>query len=520
MARQPFNPNLIRAPVTQKPRGKGNGPLTVSQVTALVKQAIESTLPPTIHVVGEISNFKRHSSGHLYFTLKDRSSELSCVMWRSGAATLEFQPSDGLEVIATGNVEVFERAGRYQLYARKLEPRGVGALELAFRQLCEKLDKEGLFDERRKRSLPTFPQRIVLVTSPTGAAVADMIRTLTRRFPCVHILVFPVCVQGPGAAEEIARAIRRLNANSSALGGVDLMIVGRGGGSLEDLWAFNEEVVARAIHASRIPIISAVGHEVDVTVADLVADVRAATPTAAAELAVPVLTEVLAVLDEHESRLFRAVRSGVDLLAERLSTVLHRSPLREPFGVVHRREQWIDELTHRMHRSVVGRVHATRRMLDELEPIIHRIAPHLHLARRAVDLRDAEHRLHWAMSHRLTNAQRAVDRCEQCLERISPASVLSREHDRLTRVARGLQTAVRHRFELDCEHLRRQEELLDAMSHRRVLGRGFSITRAKKGRRIVRSVKQLEDHTRLVTEVKDGEFESDVVNLKQLELFE
>ncbi|MGB2985068.1 MAG: exodeoxyribonuclease VII large subunit, partial [Phycisphaerae bacterium] len=316
MTRQPFNPNLIQAPAGERP-GAAGGPLTVSQVTALVKQAIESALPSTIHVVGEISNFKRHSSGHLYFTLKDRFSELGCVMWRSAAATLKFKPADGLEVIATGTVEVFERTGRYQLYVRRIEPRGVGALELAFRQLCEKLSKEGLFDERHKQPLPAYPERMVLVTSPTGAAVADMLRTIERRFPCVQVFVFPVRVQGPGAASEIAAAIRRVNANSTALGGVDVMIVGRGGGSLEDLWPFNEEVVARAIHASRIPIISAVGHEVDVTIADLVADVRAATPTAAAELAVPVLEEVLAGLAAHESRLSRAVRAKIDILATR-----------------------------------------------------------------------------------------------------------------------------------------------------------------------------------------------------------
>ncbi len=288
MARQPFNPDLVKVPDDEKHR-YGTEPISVSQLTAMVKRAIEETLPSTLHVVGEISNFKRHSSGHLYLTLKDRASELSCVMWRSAAAKLPFGPEDGLEVIATGRVEVFERSGRYQLYIRKLEPRGVGALELAFRQLRERLSDAGLFAEKHKRPIPRYPRRIAIVTSPTGAAIADMLRTIKRRYPCVHILVHPVRVQGPGAAQEIAAAIRRVNACAERLGGIDSMIVGRGGGSLEDLWPFNEETVARAIHASRIPIISGVGHEVDVTIADLVADVRAATPTAAAELAAPVL---------------------------------------------------------------------------------------------------------------------------------------------------------------------------------------------------------------------------------------
>ena len=204
MARRPFDPNLIEVPSDEGALAAGRGQLTVSQVTALVKQALESALPRTIHVVGEISNFKRHSSGHLYLTLKDRFSELSCVMWRSAAERLKFSPTDGLEVIATGKIEVFERAGRYQLYIRKLEPRGVGALELAFRQLCEKLSREGLFDEGRKRPIPTYPERIALVTSPTGAALADMLRTIQRRYPCLHVLIHPVRVHGPGAAEEIA----------------------------------------------------------------------------------------------------------------------------------------------------------------------------------------------------------------------------------------------------------------------------------------------------------------------------
>ncbi|MDO8631193.1 MAG: exodeoxyribonuclease VII large subunit, partial [Phycisphaerales bacterium] len=311
MKREPFNPDLIPRRADEH-RAALAGPLTVSQLTSLIKRAIQDSLPATVHVVGEISNFKRHASGHLYLTLKDAGSELACVMWRADAAKLKFSPEDGLEVIATGGVEVFERAGRYQLYIRRLEPRGVGALELAFRQLCAKLEKEGLFDPRRKKPLPRFPRRIVLVTSPTGAAVADMIRTIERRFPCVHVLVYPVRVQGDGAAAEIASAVRSVNSNAERLGGVDLMIVGRGGGSLEDLWAFNEEIVARAIFASSVPIISAVGHEVDVTIADLAADVRAATPTAAAEIAVPVLDELLSGLGAQELRLVYGVRAKVE----------------------------------------------------------------------------------------------------------------------------------------------------------------------------------------------------------------
>lgn len=494
MTRPPFNPNLVVAASGDQPRIP-RGPLTVSQLTALVKQAIESSLPATVHVVGEISNFKRHGSGHLYLTLKDRSSELSCVMWRSAAEKLKFSPTDGLEVIATGAIDVYQRAGRYQLYIRKLEPRGVGALELAFRQLCEKLGEEGLFEQRCKKPLPRYARRIALITSPTGAVLADMLQTLTRRFPCLDVLVYPVRVQGREAAAEIAAAIRSVNANRTALGGIDLMIVGRGGGSLEDLWAFNEEPVARAIFASRIPIISAVGHEVDVTIADLVADVRAATPTAAAELAVPVLDDVLADLRVTQTRLERALRAKLDVLAARLDAPRQRGCFREPLLPLRRREQYLDELIHRAHLAISGFLRRLRSRLDKLEPIVQRISPHAELTRRAVLLRDAGHRLHWAISTRLLGENRMDE-----LERL-------------------LTSAMRHRLAICQERCRRREQRLTAMNHRSVLGRGFSITRLARTRRIIRSCSQVADGTRVRTEVLGGEFESDVVNLEQLELF-
>ncbi len=520
MTRQPFNPDLIRTPAQEPFPRLPTGPMTVSQVTTLVKRAIETNLPATLYVVGEMSNFKRHAGGHLYFTLKDSFSEISCVMWRSAAEKLKFAPADGMEVIATGGVEVFERAGRYQLYVRKLEPRGIGALELAFRQLCEKLAKEGLFDEVRKRPIPRFPRRIALVTSPTGAAIADMLRTIERRYPCVEVLLFPVRVQGEGAAREIAAAVRTLNASAASLGGIDLMIVGRGGGSLEDLWAFNEEVVARAIYASRIPIISAVGHEIDVTIADLVADVRAATPTAAAELAVPVLEEVVLHLDAHELGLRRCLRSRLDLLGARLDGVRHRSAIAEPLVWIRRREQLLDGLQGEIHRGATGRISFQRRRLDRFEPLLQRIAPHRLLRRRAIALRDREHRLRWSVAARLGSLERGLDQNERSLGASSPAYQLPRHGERVTRLAETLAAALRHRFALGQEQCRRQDDLLQAMSYKSVLGRGYSITRVKKARRVVRSVNEVTDDERLVTEVTDGQFESQVVNRRQMELFE
>ncbi|UCE58797.1 MAG: exodeoxyribonuclease VII large subunit [Phycisphaerales bacterium] len=519
MARKPFNPDLVQTPPgARTPAPKG--PVTVSQVTAMVRQAIESALPPTIHVIGEVSNFKRHSSGHLYLTLKDRFSELSCVMWRSAAAKLKFAPDDGLEVIATGNIEVFERTGRYQLYIRKLEPRGEGALDLAFRQLCEKLSREGLFDEQHKKPLPPYPQRIVLITSPTGAAIADMLRTIDRRYPCVETLVFPVRVQGAGAAEEIAHAIQRVNACQDQLGGIDLIIVGRGGGSLEDLWAFNEEIVVRAIHAGTIPIISAVGHEVDVTVADLVADVRAATPTAAAEIAVPVLEEVLEDLASYALRAWRAVSGRLDLGAARLEAVVQRAAFRQPLAAVHRREQIVDELANRLQHRLVDHLRDQRLRLDQLEPTVRGITPHAFLMRTAVMLRDLQHRLRWSIWQNQSRLERMMIVEAQRLDRRAPTNTIQRLSQRLDQIAETLPAAMCRRLSFLSEHVAGQNGLLAALSYKSVLGRGYSITRTKKGRHVLRSIKQVKDRDRIVTEIADGEFESTVIDHRQMELFE
>jgi exodeoxyribonuclease VII large subunit len=519
MKREPFNPDLM--PRRANEHGSAfAGPLTVSQLTGLIKRAIQDALPATVHVVGEISNFKRHAGGHLYCTLKDGGSELACVMWRADAAKLKFAPENGLEVIATGGVEVFERAGRYQLYIRRLEPRGVGALELAFRQLCTKLEKEGLFDPQRKKPLPRFPRRIVLVTSPTGAAVTDMIRTIERRFPCVQMLVYPVRVQGSGAAAEIATAIRLVNSDAERLGGVDLMIVGRGGGSLEDLWAFNEEIVARAIFASRIPIISAVGHEVDVTIADLAADVRAATPTAAGEIAVPVLYDLLAGLGAQELRLAHGVGAKAELAAAKLAGLLRRTPFRDPFTLLLRRVQIVDEWTHRTHRLLARRLHTARAGVDRCEPIVQRIAPHAFLLRTSARLARAEQSFHMAVTRKGAAAEQKVGHAVQRLERVSPARMLPAISQRIEHLDEALDGALRRRFSVSASRLQSQEALLNAVGHKSVLARGYSITRTKQGRHLVRRVGELRDRQRIVTQLADGEFESETINIRQMELFD
>ncbi|MGE5192603.1 MAG: exodeoxyribonuclease VII large subunit [Deltaproteobacteria bacterium] len=329
--------------------------LTVSQLTRQIKDAVEGNFP-LVWVQGEITNCTRAGSGHVYLTLKDESAQIRAVVWRNTATRLRFDLHDGLEVVASGPVEVYEARGTYQLIVERLLPQGVGALELAFRQLCEKLSAEGLFAPERKRTLPRFPRRIALVTSPTGAAVRDMLQVITRRWQGTDIVVIPVAVQGEGAAAQIAAALRAVH----RLPGVEVAITGRGGGSLEDLWAFNEEIVARAIYDCRIPVVSAVGHEIDVTVADLVADVRALTPSEAGELVVPNHEEVRAELLRLQQHLAQALRSRAATARARLESLATRRILTRPIERLHELARRIDELEMRTRRAIAHRLALAR----------------------------------------------------------------------------------------------------------------------------------------------------------------
>jgi len=347
VGREPFDPSRVAPPEEEHLPESAPHLMTVSEVTRLIKDTLETAFP-SVWVVGEISNLRRPRSGHLYLTLKDERAQLRAVIWRGVAQRLRFEPADGLAVIARGAITVYSPRGEYQLVIQRLEPRGIGALELAFQQLKEKLAKEGLFDPARKKPLPPFPTHIAVVTSPTGAAIRDIITVIRRRFPALRVTLYPVRVQGEGAAQEIAHAIAELN----RIGGFDLMIVGRGGGSLEDLWAFNEEVVARAIASSRIPVVSAVGHEIDLTISDLVADRRALTPTEAAELVTPRLDEVLAALEGLRGRLAQALRHRLTEAEGRLREVGARLRPARFLEVVRLREQYLDELGARGARAV------------------------------------------------------------------------------------------------------------------------------------------------------------------------
>jgi exodeoxyribonuclease VII large subunit len=323
-------------------------PLSVSELTAQVKDLLEAAFP-SLWVAGEISNFSRPQSGHCYLTLKDDRAQLRAAMWRPVASRVRFDMHDGLEVVCRGRLEIYAPRGTYQLIIEEIEPKGMGALELALRQLREKLAREGLFDPARKRPLPSFVRQIAVVTSPTGAAIRDFLQVLGRRWRGADVLIAPVRVQGEGAAQEIAAAIATLNRLARP---IDCLVVTRGGGSLEDLWAFNEEPVVRAIAASRIPVISAVGHEIDVTLSDLAADLRALTPSEAAELVAPAAEELLGELRQIKNRLTAALRSRALTARSRLDAINRHHVFRRPRQHVYDLTRLVDEWSGRMHRSM------------------------------------------------------------------------------------------------------------------------------------------------------------------------
>lgn len=508
-------PNLFSAaapPESQDvPAPSGEPPiLTVTALNRKVRGAIRKDLPGVLRVLGEISNLSRPSGGHVYFTLKDEASEIRSVMWRSDSVKLRFEPKDGQEIIATGEVDVFEPRGQYQFYVRRLEPRGVGALELAFRQLRERLEKEGLFEPGRKRPIPRFPRRVAVVTSPTGAAIRDILQTIQRRFPCIEIIVFPVKVQGEGAAAEIADAIRRLNTNRGNLGGVDVMIVGRGGGSLEDLWAFNEEVVARAIFASEIPVISAVGHEVDFTIADFVADLRAATPTAAAELVVPHSADLAATIDAQTHRMARAVARFIEQARGRLALAERSEWFRDPLSRIAQRQQMVDEATGRLGRAAEKLREVRRMALHELEVRLIRVRPQALLAARREAILKMEHRLHWGQQQRLSTALRDLESSRFRLRTAAGLRVVDRGVVQLAALKDRLALAVATELNRRTSQVQHLETRLQAGSHEQVLKRGFTITRRAVDGRVVTNSRDARPNDELLTQTADGTIASQV----------
>jgi exodeoxyribonuclease VII large subunit len=356
------------------PGAKAVSALTVSELTALIRELLEEAFDD-VWVCGEISNYKEHMSGHVYFTLKDETAQIRCVMWRDAAKRLRFRVHDGLQVLVRGRVSVFPPRGDYQLYVREMQPRGLGPLELAFRQLYEKLQKLGLFAPERKRPLPRVPRRIGIVTSPRGAVIRDMLRILGRRWPLAEIWIRPVTVQGETAPAEIAEALRWFGRLS---GVVDVVIVARGGGSAEDLWAFNEECVAFAIRAcseNGVPVISAVGHEVDWTIADYAADKRAATPSEAAEMVVPDQQEMRQLLQTWKRRLEQALRSRVQNARRHLESFLRHPVFRRPLQRIKEKVQLVDDLGSQLHHAMQHFLSERKQQLALLTGRLHALSP-------------------------------------------------------------------------------------------------------------------------------------------------
>jgi exodeoxyribonuclease VII large subunit len=448
--------------------------LSVSQLTHIIESAIKTGVPSTVLVQGELSNVNLHrGSGHLYFTLKDANSCIDCVMWKSERAKLKFEPSDGEDVVITGSVAVYGARGRYQLYARKIEPMGRGALELAFRQLHAKLEKEGLFAAERKRALPRYPIRIALVTSRDGAALQDMLKVLTR-FPWLKLNLWHVPVQGDGAGQKIADALNRLSAKAAG-GAIDLILLARGGGSLEDLWAFNEEVVARAISACFVPVVTGIGHEVDTSIADLVADYHAHTPTEAAQIVTAHWRTILDELDTSALRLRRGLRAVVQDARQRLNLIERHETFRRPLDRMNQLRQRLDDRQRGLLQVLIDRLRRIERDLA---------------------IRDA--RLH----------------------RHDPKYRFELFDQKLTEFNRRLTLGTRAIWDHLAMKLGTMQSQLNALSPQGVLRRGYSITTLKRGGSVLRSIDQVKPGEAILTRVSDGEIESTVEDQKQPKLFE
>ncbi|AEI41239.1 exodeoxyribonuclease VII large subunit [Paenibacillus mucilaginosus] len=441
---------------------------SIKELNRFIKMLLEgNNRLQDVWVRGEISNFTHHSSGHMYFTLKDADSRLKSIMFASYNQRLPFIPKEGTKVLACGNISVYERDGQYQFYVTQMQPDGIGSLYLAFEQLKKKLEAEGLFDPQRKKALPKYPRSIGVITSPTGAAVRDIMITLQRRFPNVPVLLYPVLVQGKGAAPSIVKAIKEMNARAEA----DVLIVGRGGGSLEELWAFNEEIVARAIAASRIPVISAVGHETDFTIADFAADLRAATPTAAAELAVPHHLE----LKQQVGYLRQGLQAGLNKQLERSREKLRRLQ-RSPY------------------------------LTDPRRQLL------LHPAQRLDRLRE---QLAFKAGARVTRAQERLIRTERRLASFNPREQVIYSRRRLDTAERQLRQAMQAELKKKTQELVSAMRQLDALSPLKVMQRGYGLVYDEREQELVKSVRQVQIGDILKLRLSDGRIDCHVWSMEE-----
>ncbi|MFJ7725419.1 exodeoxyribonuclease VII large subunit [Neobacillus sp. NPDC097160] len=442
--------------------------LSVNALTKYIKRKFDADPHlRDIHVRGEISNFKQHSSGHMYFTLKDEKARILAVMFASQSRFMKFSPENGMKVIVKGDITVYEPSGQYQIYIKEMQPDGIGELFLAYEQLKQRLEAEGLFAPETKKAIPLYPRTVGVITSPTGAAIRDVITTIKRRYPIANILVFPALVQGDHAAPSIVKAIEKANNMKE----IDVLIVGRGGGSIEELWAFNEELTARAIFASKIPIISAVGHETDFTIADFVADLRAPTPTGAAELAVPHLEELMDRILQRQTRLIRAMNGKFQFEKERLNRVQKSYAFRYPHRLYEQKLEQLDKLTEMLVRGT-SRLTIFKKGQQEI------------LYKRLLRNHPNE---------ALEEAKKRFDRTQKDMNR-SMLQILSKK-------------------QTDFDHIL---STLQALSPLKIMERGYSLAYSDDNR-LVKSVKQVKVNEQVQIQLPDGSLFCNVENIKERE---
>lgn len=421
---------------------------TVSRINALIKKVLERELPPRLTVTGEITDWKHHHSGHCYFSLKDEKAQLPCVMWRSNFSKVKFQPENGLAVLADGFIDVYPPQGRYQFYIDSLMPAGLGALQLAFEQMVQKLEQQGLFKDEHKKPLPPYPGRIGILTSESGAALHDIKDSIQNRWPCAKLLLYPVPVQGDSAAQKIADALRTINKNNNKYK-LDLLILGRGGGSLEDLWAFNEEILAKEIFNSLIPVISAVGHERDTTVADLVADARASTPTKAGVVAVPDIRDILQQIANLKIRLRNNAQSRLDLAKQNLHTILASAAFRNPLLPVMHAQQQLDEIRQRLAASLKDSFARARELISSSYRQIVKIEPHRLLGDKRLRLNKLRNTMANSLGSIVNQRRIQLTARENRLAALNPKAVLNRGYTITTNKKTGKMITDLQDIELD-----------------------------------------------------------------------
>jgi exodeoxyribonuclease VII large subunit len=397
--------------------------LTVKALTKYIKRKFDADPHlRNVYVKGELSNVKIHTSGHIYFTIKDEQTRMAAVMFAAQAKNLKFRPESGMNILLQGDVNVYEGSGQYQLYAQSMQPDGIGELFIAFEQLKEKLAKEGLFQPSRKKQIPKYPQKIGVITATTGAAIRDIVTTLSRRYPLAEVIIFPALVQGAGAAPSIVKALKQANKYPD----LDVCIVGRGGGSIEDLWAFNEEIVAREIANSTVPIISAVGHETDTTIADFVSDLRAPTPTAAAELAVPNQLELLERVTNRKSQIVSIVTATLSQERKRLTRIMLAYPLAYPERLYRPFVENLTRVTEQLEKSGRTLVNQKQQLLNQQTMRLTLQNPQRLVQQHQKGVQAFEQRMHVAAQKSLQAKGRSFSNIIQLLEALNPLKIMVR----------------------------------------------------------------------------------------------